>query len=76
MTAPTDLTEMQCLWFLQEDGDCHRRNGDLGMALKRYQALATVSTVSKVMLLSRLIIRLSETMTMIITISTSIVYVG
>lgn len=42
MTAPADLTEMQCLWFLQESGDSHRRNGNLGMALKRYQALASV----------------------------------
>jgi hypothetical protein len=42
MTAPVDLTEMQCLWFLQEEGDSHKRNENLGMALKRYQALATV----------------------------------
>jgi peptide alpha-N-acetyltransferase len=43
MTAPADLTEMQCLWFLQEEGDSHRRNGNLAMALKRYQSLAAVS---------------------------------
>lgn len=42
MAAPADLTEMQCLWFLQEEGDSHRRNGNLAMALKRYQSLATV----------------------------------
>jgi hypothetical protein len=42
MTAPADLTEMQCLWFLQEEGDSYRRNGNLAMALKRYQSLATV----------------------------------
>jgi hypothetical protein len=42
MTAPADLTEMQCLWFLQEEGDSYRRNGNLAMALKRCQSLATV----------------------------------
>jgi len=42
MAAPADLTEMQCLWFLQEEGDSYRRNGTLAMALKRYQSLATV----------------------------------
>jgi len=42
MAAPADLTEMQCLWFLQEEGDSYRRNGNLAMALKRYQSLATV----------------------------------
>jgi hypothetical protein len=53
MSAPADLTEMQCLWFLQEEGNSYRRNGNLAMALKRYQSLATVgrvpcSTLSKV----------------------------
>lgn len=37
-----DLTDLQCLWFLQEEGDAHRRSGNLAMALKRYQALANV----------------------------------
>ncbi|WVQ81930.1 hypothetical protein IAT38_004057 [Cryptococcus sp. DSM 104549] len=37
-----DLTDLQCLWFLQEEGDAYRRSGNLGMALKRYQAVATV----------------------------------
>ncbi|ORX38583.1 NMDA receptor-regulated protein 1-domain-containing protein [Kockovaella imperatae] len=36
-----DLTDLQCLWFLQEEGDSYRANGNLGMALKRYQSLAT-----------------------------------
>jgi len=40
------LTDLQCLWFLQEEGDAHKRNGNLGMALKRYQALATVSSTN------------------------------
>lgn len=38
----SDLTDLQCLWFLQEEGDSYRRNGNLAMALKRYQATATV----------------------------------
>jgi peptide alpha-N-acetyltransferase len=41
-TAVQDLTDMQCLWFLQEEGAAHTRSGALGMALKRYQALVTV----------------------------------
>lgn len=42
MSAVQDLTDMQCLWFLQEEGDAHNRNGNLGLALKRYQSLVTV----------------------------------
>lgn len=42
MTAVADLTDLQCLWFLQEEGDAYRRNGNLAMALKRYQALVNV----------------------------------
>lgn len=42
VTATQDLTDMQCLWFLTEEGDAHNRSGKLGMALKRYQALVTV----------------------------------
>lgn len=33
---------MQAVLFLVEDGDCHRRNGNLAMALKRYTALQKV----------------------------------
>ncbi|KAL1413384.1 hypothetical protein Q8F55_001146 [Vanrija albida] len=40
--AVQDLTDMQSLWFLQEEGDAHKRNGKLGFALKRYQSLVTV----------------------------------
>jgi len=72
MAAPADLTEMQCLWFLQEEGDSYRRNGNLAMALKRYQSLATVCRRPCPQLMNRL----SETTKMIITISTNIVYVG
>lgn len=42
VTATQDLTDMQCLWFLTEEGDAHNRTANLGMALKRYQALVTV----------------------------------
>ena len=45
MSAVTDLTDLQCLWFLQEEGDSYRRNGNLGMALKRYQTLAEVGDI-------------------------------
>jgi hypothetical protein len=31
-----DLTDMQALWFLQEEADAYRRQGNFGMALKRY----------------------------------------
>ncbi|WWC71667.1 uncharacterized protein I206_105625 [Kwoniella pini CBS 10737] len=37
-----DLTDLQCLWFLQEQGDAYRNQGNLAMALKRYHALANV----------------------------------
>lgn len=45
ISAVADLTDLQCLWFLQEEGDAHNRNGNLALALKRYQALATVRTL-------------------------------
>ncbi|WWD18986.1 hypothetical protein CI109_103443 [Kwoniella shandongensis] len=37
-----DLTDLQCLWFLQEEGDAYRRNNNLAMALKRYQTVVKV----------------------------------
>lgn len=43
LAATEDLTDLQCLWFLQEEGDSYKRLENLGMALKRYQATATVS---------------------------------
>jgi peptide alpha-N-acetyltransferase len=39
----TDLTDLQCLWFLEEEARAYRRNGNLGLALKRYHALISVS---------------------------------
>lgn len=37
-----DLEDMQSVLFLVEDADCHRRHGNLGMALKRYHAIQKV----------------------------------
>lgn len=34
-----DLHEMQCVWFLLEDGDSYFRQGKLGLALKRFSAV-------------------------------------
>jgi peptide alpha-N-acetyltransferase len=40
--ALTDLTEMQCLWFLLEEAESYARQGNLGMALKRYMTIERV----------------------------------
>ncbi|CAL1708693.1 unnamed protein product [Somion occarium] len=37
-----DLEDMQSLLFLTEDASCHHRNGNLGMALKRYHSVQKV----------------------------------
>jgi len=34
-----DLHDMQCMWFLIEDGMAYRRRNMLGLALKRYKAV-------------------------------------
>lgn len=34
-----DLHEMQCVWFMLEDGDSYFRQGNFGLALKRYCAI-------------------------------------
>lgn len=34
-----DLTEMQSLWYLTEDGEAYWRQGKLGLALKRFHAV-------------------------------------
>jgi len=39
-----DLTEMQCLWFLLAEGDSYRRQGKLGLALKRYHQIERVQS--------------------------------
>lgn len=37
-----DLLDMQCLWFLTEEGDAYLRQGQLAQALKRYRQLLQV----------------------------------
>lgn len=37
-----DLTDMQCVWFLTEDGESYRRQGNLGLALKRFKTVSDV----------------------------------
>ncbi|KAG9253497.1 NMDA receptor-regulated protein 1-domain-containing protein [Emericellopsis atlantica] len=37
-----DLLDMQCVWFLTEDGEAYARQGNVAMALKRFQAVATI----------------------------------
>lgn len=34
-----DLLDMQCMWFLTEDGDAYLRRGKLSLALKRYKQI-------------------------------------
>lgn len=40
-----DLLDMQCVWFLTEDGEAYARAGNTGMALKRLQAVANIFDV-------------------------------
>ncbi|KAI9825577.1 MAG: N-alpha-acetyltransferase 15, NatA auxiliary subunit [Phylliscum demangeonii] len=37
-----DLHDMQCMWFLLEDGESHQRQGHLALALKRFHAIYDV----------------------------------
>ncbi|GAA5962657.1 hypothetical protein JCM21900_006758 [Sporobolomyces salmonicolor] len=37
-----DLVEMQCLWFLQEEGDSYLRQQKWGLALKRYTQILDI----------------------------------
>ncbi|TPX11528.1 uncharacterized protein E0L32_007739 [Thyridium curvatum] len=34
-----DLLDMQCVWFLTEDGEAHARRGNTGLALKRFHQI-------------------------------------
>lgn len=34
-----DLLEMQCVWFITEDGESYLRQGKFGLALKRFHAI-------------------------------------
>ncbi|CAG9977695.1 unnamed protein product [Clonostachys byssicola] len=40
-----DLLDMQCVWFLTEDGEAYARRGNIGLALKRLQAVANIFDV-------------------------------
>jgi N-alpha-acetyltransferase 15/16, NatA auxiliary subunit len=40
-----DLLDMQCMWYLTEDGDAYQRRGKTGLALKRYKAIYDIFDV-------------------------------
>lgn len=40
-----DLHDMQCMWFLTEDGESYARQGNFGLALKRFTAVYNVFDV-------------------------------
>ena len=40
-----DLHEMQCMWYLLEDGKAYERRGALGVTLKRFHAVADIFEV-------------------------------
>jgi N-alpha-acetyltransferase 15/16, NatA auxiliary subunit len=40
-----DLLDMQCVWFLTEDGESHARQGAAGVALKRFHAVHNILDV-------------------------------
>lgn len=43
--APTpgaDLKDMQCTWFMLEEGDAYRRAGNLPLAVKRYEEVVAI----------------------------------
>lgn len=37
-----DLLDMQCVWYITEDGESYFRQGQLSMALKRFQAVYNI----------------------------------
>lgn len=37
-----DLLDMQCVWFLTEDGEAYARRGNIGLALKRFHAVFNI----------------------------------
>ncbi|KAK4121620.1 N-terminal acetyltransferase A, auxiliary subunit [Parathielavia appendiculata] len=37
-----DLTDMQCIWYLTEDGEAWERRGNIGLALKRYHTVHNI----------------------------------
>lgn len=40
-----DLLDMQCMWFLTEDGEAYARQGNIGLALKRFHAVGNIFDV-------------------------------
>ncbi|KAF7562050.1 hypothetical protein G7046_g2097 [Stylonectria norvegica] len=40
-----DLLDMQCIWYLTEDGESYTRQGNVALALKRLQAVQTIFDV-------------------------------
>lgn len=40
-----DLLDMQCIWYLTEDGEAYARQGNTGMALKRLHAVGNIFDV-------------------------------
>lgn len=40
-----DLLDMQCVWFITEDGESYYRQGKLALAMKRFQALYDIFEV-------------------------------
>lgn len=40
-----DLHDMQCMWFLTEDGQAYARQGKLGLALKRFTSIYNIFDV-------------------------------
>jgi hypothetical protein len=40
-----DLHDMQCVWFLTEDGQSHVRQGTIGLALKRFASIYNIFDV-------------------------------
>ena len=37
-----DLHDMQCVWYLAEDGEAYERQGKLGLALKRFNSVSSI----------------------------------
>ncbi|CAD6506337.1 BgTH12-07263 [Blumeria graminis f. sp. triticale] len=40
-----DLYDMQCMWFLTEDGESYARQGNIGLALKRFTSVYNIFDV-------------------------------
>ncbi|PHH61668.1 hypothetical protein CDD81_8079 [Ophiocordyceps australis] len=40
-----DFLDMQCIWYLTEDGEAYARKGNIGLALKRFHAVSNIFDV-------------------------------